>query len=196
MGTVAGTTTYAAHTAASGWDNDNLSFTGTGELRATSPSTGYTGASGAANVFLTNNGTANFQIAAIDTSLYQTTFTLSFGAFKSSIASDMSELALAYSDDGTNYTSISIPAQPTGSGTAVWRLISLPNLTLPSVGNLRLRWTNTSTTPQFRVDDVMLEGTAIPEPTAFLFGGLVCGAFGLRIAARRAFAAWMASVRP
>ena len=33
--------------------------------------------------------------------------------------------------------------------------------------------------------DVVLNGTAVPEPGAILFGGLVCGVFGLAAAWRR-----------
>jgi hypothetical protein len=86
----------------------------------------------------------------------------------------MTELALAFSSDGVAYTPISIPAQPTGPGTADWRLITFNNITLPTVSDLRLRWINTSATPAFRVDDIALNGTlsAIPETSAFLAVGL------------------------
>lgn len=75
----------------------------------------------------------------------------------------MSELKLEWSINGTDFTIIQIPAQPTGSGTAVWRLIS--GLTLPADAdnkpNLRLKWTNTSSGgPQFRIDDIKLISAA------------------------------------
>jgi hypothetical protein len=47
-----------AVTAAIGWDNDGLTFTGTGDVHNTEMSSGYTGASGNANVFLTKPATA------------------------------------------------------------------------------------------------------------------------------------------
>lgn len=190
IGVPSGTTAIASYT---GWQNNGtLTFTGSGDVRVTTPSAGYTGASGSGNVFLTNSGTANFQIASISTLAFDPVFTLAFGAYKSTTASNMSELKLEYSSNGTDFTTISIPAQPTGSGTANWRLITLSNLTLPVVTNLRLRWTNTSTTPQFRIDDVTLSGTlsAVPEPAAVLFGGLVCSLLGLTVAGRRALA-WL-----
>jgi len=81
----------------------------------------------------------------------------------------MSELKLEYSIDGVSYTVLTIPTQPTGTGTAVWRLIS--GIALPSnaegISNLRLRWTNTSSgtgTPQFRIDDITLQGTVVATP--------------------------------
>lgn len=144
------------------FDNASLSFSGTGDTRTSTGSTGYTGASGGRNVFLTNNGTASFQIANINTTSY-TNLSLSFGAYKSTVASDLSELVLEYSTDGIAYTTISFPAQPTGSGTAIWRLIGPISLPMAAEGasNLRLRWRNSSTTPQFRIDDITLTGTIV-----------------------------------
>jgi hypothetical protein len=166
---VTGTLSYANNP----WQNAGLSFTGSGDTRSTGASSGYTGASGERNVFLTNNGTSTLIISQINTLNYVPgTFDLSFGAFKSTTASDMTELQLEYSDDGVNFTSIAIPAQPTGGGTANWRLISFTGLSLPTVSDLRLRWTNTASgsgTPQFRLDDITLQAVnAIPEPSSIL----------------------------
>jgi hypothetical protein len=159
MGSPSGTTSIASFESANGFDNDPYSMTGTGDLRTTAASTGYIGATGAGNVFLTNNGTANFQISGISTTGC-TSLILSFGAYKSTIASNMSELLLEYSIDGATYNPVTFSLQPTGSGTSNWRLITV---SLPSVAgnqaNLRLRWTNTSTTPQFRIDDITLSGS-------------------------------------
>jgi hypothetical protein len=136
-------------------------MTGTGDLRESAVSTGYAGATGNANVFLTTGGTRFFEISGIST-LTCTDLVLSFGAWKQTSASDMTELIFEFSTDGISYTSISIPPQPTGSGTANWRLITL-NLPLAASNqsNLRLRWTNTETgtSPQFRIDDISLSGT-------------------------------------
>ena len=93
-----------------GWQNNaTLSFSGSGDVRNSVMSSGYTGASANGNVFLTSGGTQTFEIASINTSAYLPTFTLSFGAIKTTNASDMSELQLDYSADGTNYTPITIP---------------------------------------------------------------------------------------
>ncbi len=165
MGSVGANTAISTHETNNGFDNDEFTMSGSGDLRNTSASTGYTGASGGANVFLTNNGTASFQIAGIATTGCSS-LTLTFGAFKSTTASNMTELLLAYSIDGTNYINIPIPAQPTGSGTAIWRLItiSLP-IGAENQSNLRLRWTNSSTGPQFRIDDVSLAGNCSASNT-------------------------------
>lgn len=168
MGTVSGTTAISTHNTNNGFDNDTFTFSGTGDIRATTTSSGYAGASESANVFLTNNGTAFFQISGIDTTNYTPgSLNLSFGAFKSAIASDMTELAVSWSLNGTDFTSLAIPAQPTGSGTAVWRLVSITGTAIPITSTLSLRFQNTSTTPQFRIDDVTLSGSPIPEPSAF-----------------------------
>jgi hypothetical protein len=148
-------------------NSGTLAFSGSGDVRATTTSSGiYTTASGSDNVFLTSGGTVNFQMASINTVGY-TSLILSFGAFKSAIASTMSELALSYSTDGINYSTLSIPAQASGGGTANWRLIS--GISLPSdaagVADLRLQWINTAASSvMFRLDDVTLTGTAVPEP--------------------------------
>lgn len=170
MGTVSANTAIATHEANNGFDNTVYTMSGTGDIRSSTASTGYTGATGLANVFLTNNSTSTFQISGIST-LSCTDLELSFGAFKSTTASDMTELVVEFSTDGTSYTAVSIPAQPTGAGTANWRLITL-NLPAGASGqaNLRLKWRNTVSgtgSPQFRIDDVTLNGNCSvnPEPT-------------------------------
>lgn len=184
VGTPAATTLITSYT---GWQNNGvLTFGGTGDVRTSTPSTGYTGASGSGNVFLTNNGSSTFIISGINTTGFlANSFSLTFGAHKSTTASNMSELSLAYSTDGTTYTSIAIPIQATGTGTAVWRSINISGLDLPLTSNLYLRWTNTSTSPQFRLDDISLSATAIPEPSTYaaIFGALALA--GVMIHRRR-----------
>lgn len=167
IGAGTGTETIAATT----FQNPSLTFTGTADTRTTTLSSGYTGASGSKNVFITNTGGTNFfQIAGISTLCYSN-LVLSFGAYKSTSASDMTELVVEFSTDGMNYTAISIPAQPTGGGTSIWRLIS--GISLPAsannASNLRLRWRQTSTTPQFRIDDITLSGVGVPTTQASSF---------------------------
>jgi len=163
-----GTSTQAI--ASTTFQNSSLSFTGSADTRTTSPSSGYTGASGSRNVFMTNTVGINFQISGIST-LCHSNLVLSFGALKTTVASDMTELLLEFSTNGVSYTPISFPAQPTGTGTAIWRLIS--GISLPAsannASNLRLRWTQTSTSPQFRIDDIRLTGIGTPTTQASSF---------------------------
>lgn len=155
VGTPSGTIAVGSYT---GWQNASpITFQGNADVRNTQPSTGYAGASGGGNVFMgVSAGEGVFEISNISTLGYNAIF-LQFGAFKSTTASDMTELKVEYSVDGVNYLPLTFPAQPTGTGTAIWRLISIQE-TIPAVPGLRLRWNNTSTNTSFRIDDIKLSG--------------------------------------
>ena len=175
FGTVAEITPIAAHESANGFDNDAFTFSGTGDLRNTTTSSGYTGASGVANLYLTTTGTPSVKIVGISTIGYTAgTIGISFGAHKAAIASDMTTLVFEYSTDDSVWTQIGIPAQATGSGTTGWREVSMSNTSIPISSTLSLRWTNSDSTSAFRIDDVTLSG--IPEP-----GTEALGAFGLAV---------------
>jgi hypothetical protein len=169
FGTPTGTISFGAFT---GYTNGvGLSFSGTGDIRDTTLSN-YGGASAGGNVFLTNIGSSSLQINGINTQGYDpTSFALTFGAYKSTTASDLTNLVIAYSTNGTTFFNLSptVPAQPTGSGTALWRLISIIPTNLPVSNSLSLRFTNTSTTSQVRLDDISLSATAVPEPSSIAF---------------------------
>lgn len=155
MGNPVGTTAIASNSFQNG---SPIIFTGTGDVRATTTSSVYTGASGNGNVFLTTGGTKDFQIAGIDNSACSSS-TLTFGVFKSTTASNGSELTVSVSTDGTTYTALTMPALPTGAGTAAWSLATITS-GIPSAANLRIRFVNTSAaTVQFRIDDVVLKGS-------------------------------------
>ena len=167
-GTPTGTVLISAYT---GWQNNGtLAFTGDADVRITSVSTGYTGASGGGNVFISNVVSKNLTIGSINTTNY-INLALSVGVFKSTIASNGSELKIEVSTDGTTYTALTY-TMATGTGTAKWYLIK-PTGTIPSTANLRIRFRNTSTTPQFRVDDIKLVGDYVaPLPIELiLFNG-------------------------
>ena len=80
MGTPSGTTAIASNTFQN--STGSLVYSGTGDVRSTTVSSGYTGATGGGNVYITNTNGINFQIASINTSSY-TSISLSFGIFKS-----------------------------------------------------------------------------------------------------------------
>ncbi|HEU4718228.1 MAG TPA: lamin tail domain-containing protein, partial [Bacteroidia bacterium] len=168
MGSVASTTSIVSYEAANGFDNDGFTMTGNADIRNTSASNGYAGASGLANVFFTNNttnpaGNRSFQIEGINTSNISDPV-LSFGILKSTVASDGSDFIVEVSTDGINYTPVSFPALPTGTGTAVWRYETVTGA-IPQVSDLRIRWTNTSATTQYRIDDVNLNCSASITPS-------------------------------
>jgi hypothetical protein len=170
MGTPSGTTAITSNS----FQNTTLSFSGSSDVRATTPSSGYIDASGGGNIFITNTIGRDFVISGISTVNY-TNLVLSFGAYKSTTASNLTELLLEYSLDGTNYTTVTFPSQGTGSGTAVWRLISGVSFPAGAAGanNLRIRFRQTSSSPQFRIDDIKLVGTlvvpACTSPTSLSF---------------------------
>ncbi|MCB0769700.1 MAG: lamin tail domain-containing protein [Flavobacteriales bacterium] len=158
MGTPGGTTAITTHDGNNGFQNSaTYTYTGTGDVRTSTASSGYTGSSGSGNVFLTYGRT--FTISGVSTTGY-TGLALSFGAHKNSTSSDMTELLVEASTDGVAWTTLTFPPQATGSGTANWRSVDITGGTIPAAPSVQFRWTNTATVgPQFRVDDVTLTGT-------------------------------------
>lgn len=151
MGTPGGTTSIGTNV----FQNTSpITFFGTADVRNTTVSSGYTGASGGGNVFFNNTVGRNFEISGINTTGY-TSLALTFGHHKSTTASN-NELTVEVSSDGVTYSALTY-SRATGSGTANWALIA-PTGTIPSTSNLRIRFTQTSATPQFRIDDVVLTG--------------------------------------
>jgi len=137
-----------------------LAFSGTGDVRTTIPSTGYTGASGGGNVWLTTtSGTYTFIISGINTSIY-TDIALTFG---SSASTTGGKPTVEYSTDGTNYTALTISANV---GTS-WGLVS-PTGSIPPTSNLYLRFSKSGSIG-FRIDDVVLTGTSTVTPTKLAF---------------------------
>ncbi|NNT70859.1 choice-of-anchor D domain-containing protein [Flavobacterium sp. IMCC34852] len=162
MGTPSANTaiaTYVGGTAPATFQNvSTLTYTGVGttDVRTSTPSTGYAGASGNGNVFITSTIGNSFQISGINTSGY-TSLSLSFGQHKSTTGSTGSDLLVEVSSDGTTYTALTY-TRATGTGTAVWALVT-PTGTIPSTTNLRIRFRQTATATQYRIDDVVLTGT-------------------------------------
>ncbi len=168
-------TTYES---TNGFDNDNLYMYGTGEVRNSNASSGYATASGAGNVFLTNTSSGKFFVISGINTTGLANLELSFGIFKSAIASTGSDFSVGYSTDSTNYTPLSIAALPSGSGTSTWYYRTATGGPIPAVPNLRLRFRNDSTLTQFRIDDIVLKSSFIPVitasgPTTFCVGDSV-----------------------
>ncbi len=138
-------------------------MSGTGDVRSTSASSGYTGSSGNANIFITSTAGRYFEIEGINTSAYSDLF-LSFGIKKSTNASNGTELVLEVSTNGSTYTPVSFGTLPTGSGTTAWRLVTTASGSIPAATNLRIRFRQTASSPQFRIDDITLTGFSCGEP--------------------------------
>ena len=166
MGAPTANTSIAANTFQ---NSGTLSFAGTGDVRITTRSSGYTGASGDGSVFITQTANLFFEISGINTTGYSN-LALSFGHHKNTSAGS-NELAVEVSADGTTYSPLSY-SRPTGSGTATWLLVT-PTGTIPATANLRIRFRQTSISTQFRIDDVKLTGvTATLSPSISATGSL------------------------
>lgn len=180
MGTVGGTTTIAAHETANGFDNDAYTMTNgaaivAADLRATSVSSGYTGASGAANVFFTTtNNQYGFAIEGIDASAYPSV-QLQFGYRKES-ATLHATFAVEFWN-GSAWVNIANTSANlfNEAATAVTGWYLSKSLTLPAaaqISGLKIRFLK-SGTASIRVDDVKL--TATPPsitPSATAITGL------------------------
>lgn len=190
MGTPSGTTAISANT----FQNASLTFTGTADVRSTTTSSGYTGASGGGNVFITNTDGRYFQIEGIDTTGYQN-LAITFGIYKSALASTGSDLVVEVSANGTDYTALSFTDLPTGSGTATWYQRTTTG-TIPATANLRIRFRQTGTVSQYRIDDVRLEGSAgaVTDAAISPASGSICSGNSLTLTASSGGAAYSWSV--
>ena len=172
MGTVSATTAIAAHETANGFINTTLtmtsgSATNPGDIRTSSASTGYTGASGSGNVFLTStNAQYGFAIEGINASAY-TSLSLQFGYRKES-ATVLPTLAVDYWN-GTAWVNIPFTFTQATNAAVAWYLS--PAISIPSAGQingLKLRWLK-SGTASTRLDDITLTGI-LPVPTVNVTG--------------------------
>lgn len=146
----------ATHESNNRFDNVAFTMSGSGDMRNTSASSGYTGASGGFNVMLNAAG-ENFIIAGIDSSGLAN-MRVMFGIRKSTTSEDGSSISLDASTNGTDWVSCGTISLPTGTGTATWhhRTNSVPASMVGT--NMRLRFQTSSATVEFRIDDVVLIG--------------------------------------
>lgn len=144
-----------------GWSNQDVTYTsdGTCDLRITTPSSDYAGASAGGHVMI-NNAVKWLQVSGINTE-GKSDIALSFGLRKGTNAETGSTFKIQYSTNGTDWSDLSFEALPTGSGTAKWYLVTVREQ-LPATENLRLKFSSASTV-EFRLDDVKM--TATEEPT-------------------------------
>ncbi|WP_447635780.1 T9SS type A sorting domain-containing protein [Flavobacterium microcysteis] len=155
MGAPTATTAIAANT----FQNSSpILFSGTADIRNSTPSDTYTGASGNGCVFLGGTTPAKtFIIEGINTLNYSD-MVLSFGHQKGTNAGS-NELTVNVSTDGTTWTPLTY-TRPTGTGTSVWTLITASG-TIPATANLRIKFENPISNIGFRIDDVKLTGNTL-----------------------------------
>jgi hypothetical protein len=140
-------------TAYTGFQNTApIVYSGTGDMRTTTASTGYVGASGSVNVFLSNTTTAEtFQIDGLNTSAYSSTnLQLKFGYLANTVAN--AGLIVEVSVNGTTWT----PLTYTTNTNTTWNLVTIGGGLIPSSASLSLRFTQPNLAAQIRIDDVSL----------------------------------------
>lgn len=149
MGTGTGT---LAITATTFQNSSPITYSGTADTRASLASSGYTGASGERNVFITNTAGKYFQVDNINTSAYSSAdIQMSFGY--NTTSTSITQLVIEQSTDaGTTWTPITFTPSATG-----WSLVTISGGQIPSSTALSLRFSQ-PTTPsgQFRIDDLKL----------------------------------------
>lgn len=156
----ASATAIASYT---GWQNTSVSYSGTGSVRKTGVSTGYVGASGNGNIFLTNTSAGiYFQIDGLNTSSYASSdIQMTFGYLTTDTAV---QLTLEQSTDGGNTWN---PISFTQNTNQLWNLVTIPGGQIASSNNLKLRFTQPSTA-QMRIDDIALAN--VSASCTFSFG--------------------------
>jgi hypothetical protein len=177
MGTTAlgtGTQTISARETAGSFDLTVLTYSGTADMRTTSASTGYAGASGGYNTLIQAQET--FEMQGVNAAGCRSKDSIFFGIHKNTNASTgIDFLVLEYSiDNGATWAGITFPALPTGTGTSKWYKVGAALPAATYVANLRVRFRSTlvgttSSNPQFRIDDIAFtcgSTTSCGDPTA------------------------------
>ncbi|MNV17499.1 hypothetical protein D3C71_1082880 [compost metagenome] len=175
MGTVgSGTQTISARETAGNFDLVALTYVGTADMRITTPSTGYPGASGGFNTLI--QAQESFEMQGINAAGCKNTDSIRFGINKNTnAATGIDYLVLEYSNDnGTSWSALTYPALPTGTGTSKWYKTAAALPAGAHVPNLRIRFRSTlagtsSSNPQYRIDDISMtcgSTTSCGVPTA------------------------------
>ncbi len=145
FGAPTATTAIASFT---GYSLSNLTYAGTADIRNSTPSP-----SGGGNVFFTASG-RNIIISGFSPSSSCTGFTLNFLILKTTNAENGSGMLVEYSTTGAAgpWVSAGSFTLPTGSGTT--NVYNNRNVTIPEGTNLKAVRFQSSSTSQFRIDDV------------------------------------------
>ena len=168
MGTPGGTTPIATNV----FQNTTpIVYSGSGDVRATSVSNGYSGASGSGNVFLTGTAGKYFQIDGLNTSTYNAAdIQLSFGYLTNSTATQL--VVEKSTDSGANWAPITF----TNNANTSWNLVTIPGGQIPASSTLTVRFTQPATA-QMRLDDIKLSVVSASCTLALGTPTAVCDAF-------------------
>lgn len=149
MGTPSGNTPIATHVFQ---NSAPILYSGTADVRTSTQSSGYNGASGSGNVFI-NAVDEFFQIDGLNSSAFNTAdIQLTFGINTPTAVTNV--LIVEVSTDATNWTPVNYT--PTGTG---WTLATISGGVIPSSATLSIRFKSSSTL-QYRVDDVKLSNVS------------------------------------
>jgi hypothetical protein len=145
-----------------GWQNTSVIYVGNGtcDIRKSSASTGYGGASGGGNVMI-NDTIKWFQISGLNTSATSPTVNLYCGLRKTS-AENGSNFVVEFSTDSLVWVSLPMSdTLPTGTGTGKWYRVCFPNV--PAHQHLHLRFSNKKNV-DYRLDDIrIVEGNEVAD---------------------------------
>lgn len=165
-----------------GWQDTIVTYIGNGtcDVRASSASMGYGGASGGGNVLI-NDTIKWFQISGINTLLPQSILQQGdsdlrlYCGIRKTIKENGNTLILQYSLDSLIWHSLQLQdTLPVGTGTSGWYRVCYPNL--PMSDNLHLRFSN-STQSEYRVDDIKIVNgeevvlETVAKPSVNILGG-------------------------
>ena len=157
MGTPTASTPVQDYT---GWQNTAVLYIGNGtcDVRSSSASTGYGGASGGGNIMI-NDTVKWFQISGVNTSCSRPAVNLYCGLRKSS-SDNGSNLVVEFSTDSIVWVRLPMAdTLPTGTGTGGWHRVLFPDL--PAHPHLHIRFSNLART-EYRLDDIRItEGEEI-----------------------------------
>ena len=150
-----------------------IAYSGSGDVRATAVSTGYNGASGAGNVFLTGTAGKYFQIDGLNTSSFPSAdIQLAFGYITNSLTT---QLVLEKSTDaGATWNPITFA----NNATTGWNLVTIAGGQIPSSATLSLRFTQPATA-QMRIDDIKLSNVSASCTLALGTVSVLCDFFTL-----------------
>ena len=159
MGTPTGTTSVSAYitgTAPATFQNTTpIIYSGNGDIRISSGSSGYTGVSGGGNAYLAATAGKYFQIDGINTSSYSSTnLQLSFGYLTALFATV--QVVLEFSTNASAATPTWTPITFTNNTSASWALVSIPGGILPASSTLSLRFSQPAILGQIRLDDIKI----------------------------------------
>ena len=137
-----------------GWQNTSVVYVGNGtcDIRTSSASTGYGGASGGGNVMI-NDTVKWFQISGVNTTATQSTVKLYCGLRKTN-AENGDNFMVEFSTDSVVWVWLPMAdTLPTGTGTSGWHRVCFPNV--PAHPHLHLRFSNLANV-DYRLDDIRI----------------------------------------